>query len=140
MTIPGIVTPRAHPDGNTYYDGGLAEKTPLLSPIRDHLRQGDPRKLLLLGTHFGLETDRGAARGFLARFVQTIHALENLAWEYQLREARQRENVALLLLNPRLASTKPFDFARTMEVYRMARDKFAALLQNDKIGTLLGGY
>ena len=56
MTLPGIFMPHGPLPGEDrcYFDGGLVEKTPLLSPIAEHLRSGDPRKLFLLATHYAV--------------------------------------------------------------------------------------
>ena len=43
MALPGIVIPQPV-DGKHFYDGGLVEKTPLLSPIAEHGQTGDKRK------------------------------------------------------------------------------------------------
>lgn len=139
MTVPGVVVPRPIPsDGKLYYDGGLIEKTPLLSPISDHLTRGDGRKLLLVCTHFGNEAFLGQARGFHNRFLATMYALENLAWDYQLKEARTREDLVLILLNPKLNETSMFDFSRTDEVYLKARARLKDQLQNAKIAGTFG--
>ena len=132
MSIPGIVVPRPMPDGRCYYDGGLIEKSPLLSPISDHLTLGDPRRLVLLCTHFGNES-RGPARGFHQRFLATLYSLESLVWEHQLKEARARENVNLMVLNPRLPGAGMFDFSQTDAMYGEARESFRNVLQNAKI-------
>lgn len=136
MSLPGIVMPRPLDDGCTYYDGGLLEKSPLLSPIADHLKIRDPRRLLLLCTHFGNECT-GPVKGFHNRFLVTLYALEGLAWDYQLREARSRDNVNLLLLDPRLGDAGMFDFSKTDEMYGQAHARFRDILQNAKLATAL---
>jgi len=142
MSLPGIVVPRRPlPDEECgYYDGGLVEKTPLISPISDHLRGGDPRKLLLLATHFaGRSSHRGPARGFIARFIQTINSLENALWEYQLEEARTRHKgkAELLLVNPKLDDSL-FDFRRAHVYYLQARENFKEALQNGSLALTFG--
>jgi predicted acylesterase/phospholipase RssA len=139
MSLPGIVIPHPVPqDGQCYYDGGLIEKTPLLSPIAAHFARGDGKKLLLIATHFGTEAFEGVARGFHQRFLASINALENLAWDYQLREARERERVTLMILNPRLGEPAMFDFSRTDRNYLAARARFADQLQNAHIALTFG--
>ena len=138
MSVPGIVVPRPHADGSTYYDGGLLEKTPLLSPIADHARRGDKRSLLLIGTHFDNQANKIPAHNFLARFLQTIYAMEDVAWHYQLEEARRRKNVTLLLLNPHSTDPSLFDFTRVDTNFEQGFEAFADLLQNAKIGYGLG--
>lgn len=137
MSLPGIVVP-SEVDGQGYYDGGLLEKTPLQSPIAEHLRRDDGRKLLLIGTHFDNEANKVAARGFLARFIQTIYAMEDVAWHYQLAEARQRDDVNLLLLNPHIDDRALFDFSRTFDNFRDSFEIFADQLQDAKLGLAMG--
>lgn len=139
MSIPGVVVPRPAPDdGKIYYDGGLVEKTPLFSPIADHLKRGDSRKMMLLCTHFGNEAVLGEACGFHNRFLATMYALENVAWDYQIKEARTRDDVVLSVINPRLGEKSMFDFSRTDLVYLTARARLKDLLQNAKIAATFG--
>ncbi|MHC4077122.1 MAG: patatin-like phospholipase family protein [Planctomycetota bacterium] len=139
MSIPGVVIPRPGDDeGNHYYDGGLVEKSPMLSPIAEHLRSGDKRKLVLVVTHFGNEIMQTAAQGFYHRFMHTLYAMEELCWDYQLAETRLRSNVDLVLLNPRLQDSALFKFEHTDMNYLAARERFADLLQNAKIAQTFG--
>lgn len=138
MTLPGIVVPRPANDGKVYYDGGLVEKSPLLSPISDHARSGDPRKLLLLCTHFSNEVAQSGGRGFFRRFMHTMYALEEVGWSYQLAEARARDDVVLVLLNPHLEDEAMFDFAQTIPHYLRARSAFLDVLQNAKLAQTFG--
>lgn len=138
MSLPGVVIPRPHPDGSTYYDGGLLEKTPMISPIAEHKRRGDGRELLLIGTHFDNEPSKIHAHGFLSRFLQTIYAMEDVAWNYQLEEARKRKDVTLLLLNPKNDDRSLFDFRRVQANFDQAYGVFADRLQNAKLGYGLG--
>jgi predicted acylesterase/phospholipase RssA len=139
MTIPGIITPQpVAGDGAIYYDGGLVEKSPLLSPIADHKRRGDGRKLVLLCTHFSSDKTQARRRGFHQRFLDTIFALEDLAWGYQLAEARQEKDVVLLLLNPHLDDAAMFGFGRAQANYAQARERFADALQDAKIAQTFG--
>ncbi|MCH8506813.1 MAG: patatin-like phospholipase family protein, partial [Ectothiorhodospiraceae bacterium] len=116
MTLPGILMPRPRLELEDcgYLDGALLEKTPLISPIAEHLRSGDARKLLLLATHFGGDERRTPACGFVQRFIQTIYAVEDVLWDYQLKEARHRyrEVVSLVLLNPHIVEPSLFDLSR----------------------------
>jgi predicted acylesterase/phospholipase RssA len=142
MSLPGIVIPRPPLEGEEcgYYDGGLVEKTPLISPISDHLRSGDRRKLLLLATHFRNDLGRRQARGFIARFIHTIYALEDSLWEYQLEEARKRHKskVDLLLVNPHIADDRLFDFSLATAHYLHARQNFKEALQNGSLALTFG--
>lgn len=140
MSIPGIVVPRERRPGEEcgYYDGGLVEKTPLISPIADHSRLGDERQLLLIGTHFANDTRRTPLKGFLDRFLYSMYALEDLAWSYQLAEARSKPNVTLVLLNPHLDDPALFDFDRLRSNYLQARSVFIRELQNARLAFSFG--
>jgi predicted acylesterase/phospholipase RssA len=142
MSLPGIVVPRSRQTDEEcgYYDGGLVEKTPLISPIGDHLRSGDRRRLLLLATHFRGNSRRLPARGFIARFIQTIYALEEVLWEYQLEEARRRykQKADLLMVNPQLDNDSLFDFSRSLGYYLQARENFKEALQNGSLALTFG--
>jgi predicted acylesterase/phospholipase RssA len=140
MSLPGVLLAR-QPDGTCqrgYYDGGLVEKTPLRSPIAEHMRSGDRRRLLLLGTHFNHEhTQLEGARGFISRFTATIHAMESLVWSYQHAEAAQRDDVTLLLFDPHITDSSSFDFAKTDRSYLEAREYLKDRLQNAKLALSL---
>lgn len=140
MSLPGLLLAR-HEDGTSqrgFYDGGLVEKTPLRSPIADHLRSGDQRRLLLLGTHYSNEHKQvEAASGFIARFTATILAMETLVWSYQHAEAAKRRDVTLLLLDPHISDSSAFDFSRTERSYLEARSYFRDRLQNAKLALSL---
>ena len=77
IAIPGILAPAGKRD---YYDGGLVEKTPLLSPIAEHLRQNDGKRLVIVCTHYRPSAHRGRVRGFIERFMTTMYVLEDLTW------------------------------------------------------------
>ena len=91
---------------------------------------GSRQNLFLLCTHFGNEASIHEARGFHNRFLATLYALENLAWRYQLKEALQRDNLLLSVLNPKLGVTEMFDFAQTHEIYLRARQRLRYLLDD----------
>ena len=140
MSLPGIVEPdRSESDGGVgYYDGGLVEKTPLLSPIADHTRLNPEKRLVLLATHYSNETRRARARGFIGRFLQSLYALENLTWSYQLAEARARDDVSVMILNPQMDDPALFDFGRLRENYEHAREAFMSTLEDARIGLTFG--
>ncbi|MBI4878065.1 MAG: patatin-like phospholipase family protein [Planctomycetes bacterium] len=140
MTLPGIVMPPALAAGQEsgYYDGGLVEKTPLLSPIAEHGRSGDERRLLVIATHYGNDNRRQRESGFLNRFLQSMFALEDLAWSYQLAEARARRDVALILLDPRIDDPELFNFANLERNYVIARQQFREALEDARIGLTFG--
>ena len=140
MAIPGVVIPEPVEEGSeqTFYDGGLLEKTPLISPVADHSRLGDGRKLLLLGTHFDNEVNKIPAQGFIARFLQTIYAMEDVCWQYQLNEVRKRDDVTLMLLNPKLEDGSLFDFSMVEHNFRESYRAYADVLQNAKLPLTFG--
>jgi Patatin-like phospholipase len=140
MTLPGIfMTHGPLPgDDRCYFDGGVVEKTPLLSPISEHLRSGDPRKLVLLATHFGSHEHLLAGRSFIHRFFQTVDSIGELAWPYQLAEARNYQNVALALLDPQIEVSNVLDLSLVESHYLQAKEAFADALQNARLALLLG--
>ncbi len=140
MTLPGIFISHGPLPGQDccYFDGGVVEKTPLLSPISEHLRSGDPRKLLLLATHFGSHGHLLAGRSFIHRFFQTIDSLEELAWPYQLAEARNYPKVALALLDPQIKVSNVLDLSLVESHYLQAKEVFSDALQNARLALLLG--
>lgn len=141
-SLPGILVPRPRQDDEEcgYYDGAMVEKTPLISPIAEHLRSGDARKLLLLATHFGGDERRTPARGFVQRFIQTIYAIEESLWDYQLKEARRRHrDVAnVILLNPHIVEPSLFDLSHVDQHVRDARDDFREKLRNGSLALTFG--
>lgn len=140
MSLPGVLLAR-HVSGSCqrgYYDGGLVEKTPLRSPIADHLRSGDRRRLLLLGTHYSTTgANVGEAAGFISRFTSTIHALESLVWTYQHAEAASRKDVTMLVFDPHISDMDSFHFALTERSYLEAREYLKDHLQNAKLAMSL---
>lgn len=135
IAIPGILTPEGKRD---YYDGGLVEKTPLLSPIAEHMRTNDGSRLVLICTHFGPSAHRGNVTGFIERFMTTMYALEDLAWKYQLAEARQFEGIDLLIIDPGIDDIRSFDFARVPRNCGQARATFHQKLRNANIALAFG--
>lgn len=140
MSLPGIFMPRPPlPNEDcSHFDGGTVEKTPLRSPISEHLRSGDSRKLLLLASHFGCHGHLMPLRGFIHRFFQTMDALAELAWPYQLAEARNYPNVVLALLDPQIQVAKSLDFSLVEQHYLQARETFRDLLQDTRFALSLG--
>ncbi|MEO0479108.1 MAG: patatin-like phospholipase family protein [Planctomycetota bacterium] len=139
MAIPGVMA--SYPgddDGNTYFDGGLVEKTPLKSVIADHSRSSDQRKLLILASHFQNEA-REKSTGLVKRFLATIYVLEELIWDYQIKEARERDDVTVTMLDPHLSGFSLFAFDKTVDAYLESRDAFANSIQNTSIVASLGG-
>jgi hypothetical protein len=92
-----------------------------------------------LATHFR-DPRRTPARGFIARFIQTIYAMEDVLWEYQLEEARNRYRTKadLLMVNPQLDNDSLFDFGRTLSYYLQARENFKAALQDASLALTFG--
>jgi hypothetical protein len=119
-------------------DGGLVEKTPLQSPIGEHLRSGDGRTLLLLATHFGVHGRRAASRGFIQRFMYGVDVMEEQAWPWQLQEARRYPNALPLILDPRIVEAHSLDLSRLQLHYLRAREYFVNRLQNAQLAMSLG--
>jgi NTE family protein len=141
MSLPGLLLARDKDRRATtgYYDGGLVERTPLISPISEHARSGDTREPVILATYFSTEARRPeTARGFVERFLFTIYGLEDQLWEYHLREARARISGKLLVLTPQIDDPRAFDFKRTEENLLQAREFYKDRLQNGKLGLSLG--
>jgi hypothetical protein len=139
MSLPGIFMPYPRADGEPcgYCDGGIVEKTPLRSPISEHLRSGDPAKLLLLATHFSNQGHHVPSRGFIRRFFEAIYALEELSWPYQLAEARAYPNVALVLLDPQIRVANALDLSLVERHYLRAREAFREILQDSRLALAL---
>jgi hypothetical protein len=142
MSLPGILLPRDETGRpcHGFLDGGLVEKTPLYSPMADHLRLGDGRELVILGTYFGLQTNYHAkSHGFIDRFMVTIDALADQLWEHQELAARKQPGVTVMLLNARLdPSTIQFDLTRIDHNVDRAHAVFADQLQDAKIALTIG--
>jgi hypothetical protein len=139
MALPGIVVPREGDDkGRCYYDGGLVEKTPLLSPIADHRRSGSTKRLLLLATYFGMPPRNAPLRGFVSRFLDCLHVMEGALWEYQRLEARNQEGVDLMLINAQLPDPDLFAFRLTDRNYLAARETMREMLDDARIAQTLG--
>jgi NTE family protein len=144
MSLPGILLPRGE-DGRPrhgFLDGGLIEKTPLYSPVADHVRLGDGRELVILGTYFGVQTNQKAiAHGFIDRFMVTIDALADHLWEYQEEAARRQPGVTILLVGARLdTGGAHFDFSELENNFQRARERYIDELQDSKIALTLGTY
>ncbi len=142
MSLPGILLPR-DADGQPahgFLDGGLVEKTPLYSPMADHVRIGDDRQLLILGTYFGVQRIVNAVEhGFIDRFLVTIDALVDHLWEHQEQAARSQPGVSVLLLNPRLEpSVNYLDCSGIDRHCRQARKAFQEQLGDGRIALTLG--
>lgn len=137
MSLPGIMVPIPI-DGVTYYDGGLVEKTPRRSILADHGRSSDDRKLVVIATHFINSADDEPAQSFLARLLHSLYALEDTLWGYQLAEAREKDDLTLLLLDPHIEEPALFAFENTVKHYLTARTRFANDLQDSRIISTLG--
>jgi predicted acylesterase/phospholipase RssA len=138
MSLPGVLTSGDPDDGLRYFDGGLLEKTPLISPIAEHSRSGDARELVLLCSHFGIHARPKKPRGFVERFMFSLYAMEDKLWDYQLEEARRRKDVTLMFLDPKLDDPKILDFSRVYSNYADARASYLSQLHNSRIGLTFG--
>jgi|SRR5262245_21812340 len=137
MCVPGVFEPQPNGFGDCC-DGGIVEKTPLRSPIGEHLRSGDTRTLLLLATHFGVHGRRAASSDFIHRFLYGVDAMEELSWPCQLQEARSYPRVLPLVLDPRIVAVRAFDLGRLELHYLTAREFFVERLQNARLALSLG--
>ena len=134
LSVPGLMAlGRMEGDPCGYYDGGLVEKTPLISPIAEHAREGDERELLVIATHFGNEARKMSVHGFVNRFLQSIYAVEDQVWSYQLAEARQHPGTKVMVLNPQIADSRLLDFSRVDANYLQCRKAFREALEDDKL-------
>jgi predicted acylesterase/phospholipase RssA len=142
MSLPGILLPRDEQGRpcHGFLDGGLIEKTPLYSPLADHVRLGDGRELLVLGTYFGVQTNNNAiAHGFIDRFLVTIDSLADHLWKHQEEQARGQPGVTVLLVNARIhQGAAHFDLSHVDENCLQAREAFEDQVQNAKLALTLG--
>lgn len=141
MSLPGLLLARdQHSEpGTGWYDGGLVERTPLFSPLSEHQRSGDTRRPLLIGTYFDTSARRpGVARGFVQRFLFTIMSLEDQLWEHHKREAHERGDADLLIVNPSVDDPELFDFARIERDYLRARHNLKRQLNDARIAVTMG--
>ena len=139
MSLPGIVVPRPGDEkGRAYYDGGLVEKTPLMSPVADHVRAGHNERMLLIATYFGMPERNEPVRGFASRFLDCLHVMESQLWEYQRGEVRDHDAVDLMLLNPEIPDPNLFAFALTDRNYLWARQYLLDVLQDARIAQTFG--
>ena len=132
MCLPGVFFPIPDSTGETvgYFDGGVVEKTPLLSVIEEHTREGRDSKLLVLCTHFDAEERITRPRGFLARFVSTFSRMEDFVWESQLQRAQAAPNCKFVVLNPKMKYGQMFDFGAVRFNYLWSRKRFKSQLSN----------
>ena len=72
------------------------------------------------------------------RFLQTIYAMEDVSWSYQLNEVRARDDVTLMLLNPKLQDGSLFDFNMVEENFAVSHAAFSDMLQNAKLPLTFG--
>ena len=141
MSLPGLLLPRdEHGKPMTgWYDGGLIERTPLFSPLSEHQRKGDPRRPLVIGTYFDTSARRPeTARGFVKRFLFTILSLEDQLWEHHKREAHERGDADLLILDPGIDDPELFDFKRVERNYLQARRNLKHQLSDARIAITMG--
>lgn len=139
MCIPGIVFPTSgKSDGTGYFDGGVVEKTPLISVIEEHRRQNDTRQLVVLCSHFDNEARITAPSGFLQRFMSSLHAMEDVIWKHQLDQCHREEGVKVITVNPRMELGSMFDFDLARFNYLWALERFKSQLSNARIGLSFG--
>lgn len=135
MCIPGVMMPVQDWNGQShgYLDGGVVEKTPLVSIIEDHCRLDRSQDLLAVTTHFSPRKRR--PEGFVQRFVSTIDHMEEVSWEHQRAQARETPNCKPIILNPQLEFGGMFDFSYVQFNYLWARRSFKQQLSNAGLAT-----
>jgi predicted acylesterase/phospholipase RssA len=139
MCIPGIVFPTSgKSDGTGYFDGGVVEKTPLISVIEEHRRLNDERQLVVLCSHFDNDARVMAPVGFLQRFMSSLHTMEDVIWNNQLDQCHREEGVKVLTVNPRMELGSMFDFDLARFNYLWALERFKSQLSNARLGLSFG--
>jgi predicted acylesterase/phospholipase RssA len=130
--VPGVFFPV--PDWNGaeygYMDGGIVEKTPLLSIQEEHVRSGRATHLFVLCTHFDSEGRTQPPKGFLNRLLAGIHCAEDDAWTHQLERARATPGCRFVPLNPRMERGGMFEMEVVSFNYLWARRAFKEQLSN----------
>lgn len=136
MCLPGVLRPVQDWNGEPYgyFDGGIVEKTPLLSIIDEHTRQMRPGRLLVICTHFTLTDRRQTPRSFLQRFISATLHMGDLIWEAQMERARAAPGCKFIVLNPHLQEGSDFDFSYIRNNYLAARQQFKEQLSNAGLG------
>lgn len=132
MCLPGVFYPikcwEGRPHG--YFDGGVVEKTPLISIIEEHARVHRSSQLVVLCTHFSSPERKEEPVGFLARSLSTINQLEDTVWEYQVTQGRQSDNCKFIVLDPHMKIGGMFNFSLVRFHYLWARKMFKEQLSN----------
>lgn len=132
MCLPGMFFPVQDWNGEPYgyFDGGVVEKTPLVSIIEDYFREARSAQLVVLCTHFDSSARVTKPVGFLPRFVSVISQLEDALWARQLDQAKETPNCKFMVLNPRIPLGGMLDFALVRLMYLWARRVFKEQLSN----------
>jgi predicted acylesterase/phospholipase RssA len=135
MCIPGVMFPVPAPGtDHGYMDGGVVEKTPLVSIIDRHARAGRDEQLVVVATHYDDGGRIAPPRGFLERFVRTIDRLEEVTWEHQLDRAREAPDCKFVILNPRLEIGGMFAGELLRFNYLWGRKRYKEQLSNAQLG------
>lgn len=137
MCLPGIFLPTENERGERlgYQDGGVVEKTPLLSVIQEHQRSGRAEQLFVLATHHNARF--APPEGFAERLVHAIDIADESSWEYQLSRAREAAGAKFAILNPKMEHGGVFDFSFTHFNYLWSRRAFKQQLSNSGLGLRL---
>ena len=132
MCLPGIFDPVPDWNGSDigYLDGGVVEKTPLVSIIEDHHRLGRESTLVVLCTHFDSKSRIVSPVSFLQRFMSVISHLESNLWTTQVAQSRTVEDCKFMVLNPQMEVGGMLDFSLVEFHYLWAREKFKEQLSN----------
>lgn len=137
MCIPGVSWPVVR-GGRGFFDGGLAEKTPLLSIIEEHKRQGRDTQLVILASHYDDRARAKRPHGFLQRLVSTFSNLEETIWHYQVKEARDTD-AKFVMLNPQMKYGGRYEFEMVRANYLWCRKRFKQQLSNAGLAARFGG-
>ena len=141
MSIPGIFLPIRDWSGGDhgYMDGGIVEKTPLLSIIERHARAARDLELFVLCTHFDGGHTLRSPQGFLQRLVHAVQRAEDVVWTYQLEQARGAPGCKFAVLNPRIEHGGMFEFEMLRFNYLWSRRAFKAQLSNPELPKRMWG-
>lgn len=136
MCLPGIMKPVRDWNGEPYgyLDGGIVEKTPLLSIIDEHKRQARDKNLLVICTRHTQSDRRLVPAGFIQRFFNATMHMGDMIWESHKERARQASGCTFITLNPHLREGGDFDFGHILNNYLAARGQYKDQLSNARLG------
>ncbi len=135
MCLPGACYPVQDWNGKPYgyFDGGIAEKTPLNCIINDYQRSGRKQNLVVICTHFSHLARIKKPVGFMQRFMSVLDSISEDMWEATLFKVEQIPNCKVLILNPHIQYGTGFDFSNIRNNYLWSRKQFKEQLSNSKL-------